>query len=162
MGATNWQLTDTALFCYAELHSKVSRAHVGRVLIYVCVKCGHVSTLRRLGGRPKAKCTKHVLNARILGTLLLIGSTGEAKVNDDPQQYIRRLTPPSTIRWQRSFFFTRSRHSQRRWRRAAAWWAVTSQPSDGVFSRAVKEVLKLNLIKMTESRSFVCFRCLWV
>ena len=49
-------------------HSKVSGARVGRVLIYVCVKAGHASTLRRLDGRPKAKVTGHDLNAPMLGT----------------------------------------------------------------------------------------------
>ena len=47
-------------------------ARVGRVLLYVCVKCGHASALRRLDGRPKAKGTGHALNARMLGTPLVI------------------------------------------------------------------------------------------
>ena len=57
-------------FWHAELHSKVSGARVGRVLIYVCVKCGHTSPLRRLDGRTKANATGHALNARMLGTPL--------------------------------------------------------------------------------------------
>ena len=57
-------------FLHAELHSKVSGARVGSVLIYVCVKCGHASALRRLDGRPKAKSTGHVLSARMLSTPL--------------------------------------------------------------------------------------------
>ena len=75
MGATNWQLPDTAPFLHAELHGNVSGARVGRVLIYVCVKCGHASAFRRLDGRLthlKAKRTGHALNARarMLGTTL--------------------------------------------------------------------------------------------
>ena len=67
MGATIWQLADTALFLHAELQSKVSGARVSRVLIYICFKCGHASALRRLDGRPKAESTGHALNARMLG-----------------------------------------------------------------------------------------------
>ena len=58
---------------HAELRSRVSGACVARVLIYVCVKCGHASALRRLGGRPKARGTGHALNARMLGTPLSAG-----------------------------------------------------------------------------------------
>ena len=65
MGATNWQLADTAPFLHAELHSKVSGARVGRVLIYVFVKCGHASSIRRPDGLPEAKITGHALNARM-------------------------------------------------------------------------------------------------
>ena len=43
---------------------------LGLVLLYVCVKCGHASVLRRLDGRLKAKGTGHALNARMLGTPL--------------------------------------------------------------------------------------------
>ena len=45
----NWLIRH---FLHAELHSKVSGARVGRVLIYVCVKCGHASALRRLDVCP--------------------------------------------------------------------------------------------------------------
>ena len=41
-------------FFHAELHSKVSEVRVGRVLIYVRVKCDHASPIRRLDGCPNA------------------------------------------------------------------------------------------------------------
>ena len=73
---------------HAELHSKVSGARVGRMLIYVCVKCGHASPIRRLDGHPKAKGTGHDLNARRLGTPLGAGGgTGE-----DPARYHAPIT----------------------------------------------------------------------
>ena len=71
--ATGWY---GVFFLYAELLSKVFGARVGRVLIYPCDKCGHASALRRLDGRPKAKGTGHVLNARMLGTPLSRESVG--------------------------------------------------------------------------------------
>ena len=54
----------------ARTNTKIYGARVGRVLLYVCVKCGHAFALRRLDGRPKAKSTGHALNARMLGTPL--------------------------------------------------------------------------------------------
>ena len=71
MGATNWQLANTALFLHAELHRNVSGARVVRVLTYVCIKCDHASAaLHRLDGRPKVKRTGHALNVRMLSTRL--------------------------------------------------------------------------------------------